>query len=108
MSNVQVIINSNDVLNQLKTTDFIDAIIGRTDKQEFLNAFTKEEIVAYINLNNIIDAKVLAQNLKDNSFILEEMITEDVVAALIENGKINLETVLGKIAMNRIKEKGLI
>lgn len=82
--NIPVYINVDDILNKIKTIDIIPFITNRDDKFELLEAFSAQELFTYMIRNNII--------------------TEDILAELVENKQLNIELLIGKIAAKRLQK----
>ena len=81
---MNVEIELNKFLDEVVTKELTPIIEQRSDKAEILEAFSSSELASYIVHNNLIN--------------------EDLIALLIEDKKLNLELLLGKVAMNHFQK----
>jgi len=80
-------IDADNILKGIPTTDLISHIELRPDKFEILEAFSNTEIINYIIDNKVFD--------------------EEIISFMIDAGRLNLESILGKVA-NLKFQKGLL
>lgn len=77
-------VDATEVIEKVSTIDIVPIIEKRPDKAEILEAFSADELSAYFIHNKLID--------------------ETLVAYLIEEKKLNLELILGKIAVSQFQK----
>lgn len=81
---ISVMIDTDNVIKAISTTELIPYLEKRQDKNEILEAFSNQELIAYMFHNKLIK--------------------EDDLALAIESNLISLELLLGKIAAIRFQK----